>query len=387
MTPTRGSRTTRPPTSRNAIVIAVVAPFVEELTFRGLGYSLLVPLRPLDRDHPRRPRLRRSRTASSRRSRSLPPSAPVLAYLRSRVDSVYPGMIVHGLFNATALTVAVAGKPSGEYAAARALGSGFCYRPSDVCARGGGCAAAVSIQATPATGAGAAARRLHRDGDARPYHWDFGDGTSADGATAEHTYAAGRWTDDADGHGPASGETATAQRGGHRLRPDAREADVARSATAAASTFRGRVRARRARRVSTLRGPGGGSIGHGAYDRRTARSSSAHGSGVPGDYIARSEPRSGGAVATRARRPEARHRARAAAARAAAATTFTARALPRSCRQVCASAIAPRQPACSSTARFRARVHIRLDTRRLGTYRIRVAVVPKRRVTPRWSRH
>jgi len=37
-----------------------------------------------------------------------------LAYLRSRVDSVYPGMIVHGLFNAVALTVAVSGKPQAD---------------------------------------------------------------------------------------------------------------------------------------------------------------------------------------------------------------------------------------------------------------------------------
>jgi membrane protease YdiL (CAAX protease family) len=37
-----------------------------------------------------------------------------LAYLRSRVDSVYPGMVIHGLFNATALIVAVSGKPQQE---------------------------------------------------------------------------------------------------------------------------------------------------------------------------------------------------------------------------------------------------------------------------------
>ena len=30
-----------------------------------------------------------------------------LAYLRSRVDSVYPGMVVHGLFNAASLVLAV----------------------------------------------------------------------------------------------------------------------------------------------------------------------------------------------------------------------------------------------------------------------------------------
>jgi CAAX protease family protein len=95
----------------NGIVIAVVAPIVEELTFRGLGYSLLV---------------RYGRWAAIvlvgvafGLAHGLVEAFPFLAafgaglaYLRSRVDSVYPGMIVHGLFNATALTVAVSGKPS-----------------------------------------------------------------------------------------------------------------------------------------------------------------------------------------------------------------------------------------------------------------------------------
>lgn len=94
----------------NGIVIAVVAPFVEELTFRGLGYSLLVPF---------------GRWfaiivvgLSFGLAHGLVQAFPFLAafgaglaYLRSRVDSVYPGMIVHGLFNATALTVAVVDKP------------------------------------------------------------------------------------------------------------------------------------------------------------------------------------------------------------------------------------------------------------------------------------
>jgi membrane protease YdiL (CAAX protease family) len=94
----------------NGIVIAVVAPFVEELTFRGLGYSLLA---------------RYGRWAAIIGSglafavaHGLVNAFPLLAafgiglaYLRSRVDSVYPGMIVHGLFNATALTLAVVNKP------------------------------------------------------------------------------------------------------------------------------------------------------------------------------------------------------------------------------------------------------------------------------------
>jgi len=97
----------------NAIVIAVVAPFVEELTFRGLGYSLLEPYGRW--------------TAiilvgiTFGLAHGLVQAFPFLAafgaglaYLRSRVDSVYPGMIVHGLFNSIALTVAVVDKPQAE---------------------------------------------------------------------------------------------------------------------------------------------------------------------------------------------------------------------------------------------------------------------------------
>jgi membrane protease YdiL (CAAX protease family) len=92
----------------NGLVVAVVAPFVEELTFRGLGYSLLA---------------RFGRWTAIvlvgvlfALAHGLVEAFPflaafgaMLAYLRSRVDSVYPGMIVHAVFNATALAVAVAG--------------------------------------------------------------------------------------------------------------------------------------------------------------------------------------------------------------------------------------------------------------------------------------
>jgi membrane protease YdiL (CAAX protease family) len=95
----------------NGIVIAVVAPIVEELTFRGLGYSLLVR-------YGRWTAIVLVGVAFGL-AHGLVEAFPFLAafgaglaYLRSRVDSVYPGMIVHALFNATALTVAVSGKPS-----------------------------------------------------------------------------------------------------------------------------------------------------------------------------------------------------------------------------------------------------------------------------------
>jgi len=94
----------------NGLVICIVAPFVEELAFRGLGYSLLVP-------YGRWTAIILVGVAFGA-AHGLVEAFPFLAafgaglaYLRSRVDSVYPGMIVHGLFNAIALAVAVAGKP------------------------------------------------------------------------------------------------------------------------------------------------------------------------------------------------------------------------------------------------------------------------------------
>jgi membrane protease YdiL (CAAX protease family) len=97
----------------NGIVIAMVAPIVEELTFRGLGYSLLSR-------YGRWVAIIGTGIAFGL-AHGLVQAFPFLAafgiglaYLRSRVDSVYPGMIVHGLFNAIALTVAVAGKPRAD---------------------------------------------------------------------------------------------------------------------------------------------------------------------------------------------------------------------------------------------------------------------------------
>jgi CAAX protease family protein len=97
----------------NGIVIAVVAPIVEELTFRGLGYSLIAR-------YGRWLAIIGTGVAFGL-AHGLVNAFPFLAafgvglaYLRSRVDSVYPGMIVHGLFNAVALTVAVSGKPQAD---------------------------------------------------------------------------------------------------------------------------------------------------------------------------------------------------------------------------------------------------------------------------------
>jgi PKD repeat protein len=52
----------------------------------------------------------------------------------------------------------------------------------------------VSIQATPLKGPAPLTVSFTGGGDAVSYHWDFGDGATAEGPTASHTFAAGRWT-------------------------------------------------------------------------------------------------------------------------------------------------------------------------------------------------
>ena len=90
----------------NSIVICSWVPLVEELTYRGLGYSLLARFG-------RWPAILAVGLAFGL-AHGLLLSLPiivafgcVLAWIRSRTDSVYPGMALHALFNAIALVAAV----------------------------------------------------------------------------------------------------------------------------------------------------------------------------------------------------------------------------------------------------------------------------------------
>jgi peptidoglycan hydrolase-like protein with peptidoglycan-binding domain len=67
----------------------------------------------------------------------------------------------------------------------------------------------VTARATPASGVAPLAVTLSATGDSTAYHWDLGDGASADGAIVEHTYTAGAWTATVTATG-ADGETAEA---------------------------------------------------------------------------------------------------------------------------------------------------------------------------------
>ena len=90
----------------NVVLFSVVAPIVEELTFRGVGQSLLAFLG-------RWPSILVVGVAFGvahglvEALLVLVPFGIALAWLRNRTTSVYPGMVVHALFNGIALAAAV----------------------------------------------------------------------------------------------------------------------------------------------------------------------------------------------------------------------------------------------------------------------------------------
>jgi len=90
----------------NSILICTLVPFVEELTFRGLGYYLLRPWGAWFAVG--------ATGLLFGLSHGLVLSLPVLVifgcgvgWLRMKTDSVYPGMVVHSTFNLIALVAAV----------------------------------------------------------------------------------------------------------------------------------------------------------------------------------------------------------------------------------------------------------------------------------------
>jgi membrane protease YdiL (CAAX protease family) len=106
LTPDRWDSSRAAPFFANAVVVCVLAPITEELTFRGLGFSLLRPFGAAAAVV--------LTALAFGLAHGLVDALPVLfafgvglAYIRLRQDSVVPGMVLHGLFNAIALAVAV----------------------------------------------------------------------------------------------------------------------------------------------------------------------------------------------------------------------------------------------------------------------------------------
>jgi membrane protease YdiL (CAAX protease family) len=90
----------------NGAIVCTLVPFVEELTFRGLGFALLRPYGKWVAIV--------GTGVLFGLSHGLLLSAPiiiifgcVLAWIREKTDSVFPGMFLHGAFNLIALVAAV----------------------------------------------------------------------------------------------------------------------------------------------------------------------------------------------------------------------------------------------------------------------------------------
>jgi membrane protease YdiL (CAAX protease family) len=88
------------------LAVTLLAPFVEELTYRGLGFSLFQPYGVAIAVV--------STGVLFGLTHGLLVGLPVLAFfgivvgwLRARTDSVYPGVLLHSTFNAVALLVSV----------------------------------------------------------------------------------------------------------------------------------------------------------------------------------------------------------------------------------------------------------------------------------------
>jgi membrane protease YdiL (CAAX protease family) len=91
----------------NCVLFCVIAPIVEELTFRGLGQSLLYEVMG---SVPAILIVGVSFGVAHGLVDALTVLVPFgigLAIIRDRTDSVYPGMVVHSLFNGLALAAAV----------------------------------------------------------------------------------------------------------------------------------------------------------------------------------------------------------------------------------------------------------------------------------------
>jgi hypothetical protein len=225
----------------------------------------------------------------------------------------------------------------------------------------------VTVQVTPPTGPAPLTVTFTAIGGATSVHWTFGDGTTADGVAVIHTYAPGRWTaswnaQTAEG-GPSTGTVEVTSYGLTFAGP--RHARYGARARFTGSL----VPAERAVRV-TLVGPTGNvtstrTQASGGYTLRPRLR-------VPGPYAAASAR---GSSSTRTVRIVPRLTTHfLGSARRGSRYELAARVVPAAAGQIGVRVTRRGRPIIDRT--FGPQARLRIDTRRIGTYRIRVAVVP-----------
>ena len=162
-------------------VVVLVAPVVEELTFRGLGFSLLSRYGSLI--------ALVVTSAAFAAAHGLVNGFAALflfgaavAFLRLWTDSLYPGMLLHADFQRPRARRGVRHQlvhyvPSVRRAAI--FVAAMAFAPAAHAAP-----PAVSVQVSPGSGAAPLQVTLTASGDLALYHWDLGDGAAADGPSS-----------------------------------------------------------------------------------------------------------------------------------------------------------------------------------------------------------
>jgi len=225
----------------------------------------------------------------------------------------------------------------------------------------------VTIQATPTSGPAPLQVAFNATGAASA-HWDFGDGTSADGVSVQHTYAAGRWTATVtaqDSDGSTSTQTVPVTAYGVTLAGP----KVPRYAERA--LFRGAVVPAEKGITVRLSGPGGGRLGSAKTNAEGSYAIKAR-VAAAGSYTVTS---SRGASAPVALQVVPRLTARLVGGGArGSAYYFTARLTPRAAGTLAVKISRGGDALVDRT--YDGPIRIKLDTRRLTSYLIRVQVLP-----------
>jgi PKD repeat protein len=226
---------------------------------------------------------------------------------------------------------------------------------------------AVSIQATVTEGVAPLHVTLTATGGAS-YHWDLGDGTAADGATVTHDYAGGRFTATVTASSSA-GETATAQAVITSYGVTVNGTGKVTRRYGARSSLSGRVLpAEQGLRVA-LTGPGGAGVAQARTNAKGAYVIRAR-IRVPGDYAVRTDRGAATTVPVLVR-PQLSTRLVGSGARGSR-YELLARLLPARAGRLAVTVDRGNRRVLDRTTGASAR--IRLDTRRLWTYRIGVTV-------------
>ena len=235
-------------------------------------------------------------------------------------------------------------------------------------AAGGATTPTVNVQATPTTGSAPLQVSFAATGDAISYHWEFGDGGSADGPTVQHTYAAGRWT---------ATLTARSSDGGTSTQTAAVITAYGLSLTAPnparygrRAVFRGSVVPVEGSLPVVLTGPHG---------RLAATRTKANGAYTvvarvrqPGAYLATTEHASSTPLELRVA-PKLHTGFTGSGARGSS-YFFAAQLVPASAGRLAVKITRGSEVLLDHT--FGARVRVKLDTRKLTSYRVRVEALP-----------